>query len=302
MSLQSIAIQSQWLSEGRPRHGPTHNERLRIRAAYKHAIHSAKKAPKQATWDRLHSAMEFHDINAFWKHWQSIHSSKSNQFPPVVDGHSAKQDIANAFKDSFMLNSQPNNQKKVDDLNHQFSAQYEQFLTTHSESCDCSNYTVSLENVIDAVFCMKQGKCSDDVGLHAEHFMNAPLLLFIKLASLFNYMLSHLFIPSQFRFGTIIPIIKDKHGDASDVGNYRGITISPLISKVFEHCLKIIFASFLETSSYQFGFKSKSSTNHALFSLKRTINNYIDRGSSVFCSFLDASKAFDRLVHSGLFF
>ena len=31
------------------------------------------------------------------------------------------------------------------------------------------------------------------------------------------------------------------------------------------------------------------------------MNYYINNGSRVFCSFLDASKAFDRLVHSGLF-
>ena len=45
----------------------------------------------------------------------------------------------------------------------------------------------------------------------------------------------------------------------------------------------------------------KSSTNHAIFCLKETINYYTERGSSVYCSFLDALKAFDRLVHSGLF-
>ena len=38
-----------------------------------------------------------------------------------------------------------------------------------------------------------------------------------------------------------------------------------------------------------------------MFCLKETINYYIDHGSKVYCSFLDASKAFDRLVHSGLF-
>ena len=114
-------------------------------------------------------------------------------------------------------------------------------------------------------------------------------------------MLAHAFVPTQFRFGTIIPIVKDRQESLSDVGNYRGITISPMPSKIFEHVLKIEFSSYLTTSAYQYGFKSKSSTTHALFSLKETINYYIDHGSRVYCSFLDASKAFDRLVHSGLF-
>ena len=148
---------------------------------------------------------------------------------------------------------------------------------------------------------MKSGKSPDDDGIQAEHLLHAPLNLLSRLTALFNLMLSHAFVPQQFRYGTIIPIIKDAQGNKSDAGNYRGITISPIPSKLFEHVLKIVFGDHLLTSSYQFGFKSKSSTSHSLFCLKETINYYIDHGSRVFCSFLDASKAFDRLVHSGLF-
>ena len=114
-------------------------------------------------------------------------------------------------------------------------------------------------------------------------------------------MLSHAFVPKQYRSGFMIPIIKDSQGSHSDVGNYRGITISPVTSKIFEHILKSLFSDHLVTSCYQFGFKTKKSTNHALHCLKETINYYVNHGSRVFCSFLDASKAFDRLVHSGLF-
>ena len=114
-------------------------------------------------------------------------------------------------------------------------------------------------------------------------------------------MLRHSFVPKEFRSGFMIPIIKDSRGNKADTANYRGITISPILSKLFEHVLKIVFDNFLSTSQYQFGFKKKSSTTHALHSFRETVNYYINNGSRVFCSFLDASKAFDRLVHSGLF-
>ena len=58
---------------------------------------------------------------------------------------------------------------------------------------------------------------------------------------------------------------------------------------------------FLETSSNQFGFKKRSSTIHAIHCLKGTIDYYVNNGSRVFCGFLDVSKAFDRIVHAGLF-
>ena len=148
---------------------------------------------------------------------------------------------------------------------------------------------------------MQTGKCADDDGLTAEHFHNAPLSVLQRLTSLFNYMMSHAFVPKQFRSGFMIPIIKDNQGSHSDVGNYREITISPVISKIFKHVLKIVFSEHLASSPYQFGFKKKKSISHALHCLRGTINYYVNHGSRVFCSFLDASKAFHKLVHSGLF-
>ena len=148
---------------------------------------------------------------------------------------------------------------------------------------------------------MKKGKSGEDPFVHAEHFFNTPLALFDQLQCLFNSMLMHGYVPSQFRLGTIVPIVKDLQGDKGDMNNYRGITIAPIASKIFEHALRIVFQPFLSSSSYQFGFKRKLSTSLAIHCLKESINYYTSNGSNVYCSFLDASKAFDRLVHAGLF-
>ena len=298
---KSVAIHSAWISEGRPRHGSTADERRRVRAEYKSAIRNAKRAPKQKAWDRIHSDFIDNDTVSFWKRWRSLHGKKNSDFAPVVDGQSSKENIANAFRTAFEKNSTPNNVSKVDELNSRFTDEYNRFKRNHALNCDCGRYNLSVEDTFDAICSMKDGKSPDDDGISAENFKNGPLVLFIKLTSLFNAMLSHGFVPHQFRYGTITPIIKDKNGNHSDTNNYRGITISPLISKVFERTLKSLFSQFLTSSPYQFGFKSNRSTSHALFCLKETINYYIDHGSKVYCSFLDASKAFDRLIHSGLF-
>ena len=154
---------------------------------------------------------------------------------------------------------------------------------------------------MDAVFQLKNGKSADEDEISAEHFLNAPYAVYEQLTFLFNAMLAHSFVPEQFKRGTIIPIVKDHQGDLGDVSNYRGITISPIASKILEHCLKIVFGSYLSSSPWQFGFRKKSSTTHALYCLKESIDYYIDHGSRVFCAFLDASIAFDSLIHSGLF-
>ena len=56
----------------------------------------------------------------------------------------------------------------------------------------------------------------------------------------------------------IVPIIiKDRLGDISDVNNYRGITLSPVISKLFEYYLLDKYQAAMTTSDVQFGFKKK---------------------------------------------
>ena len=52
---------------------------------------------------------------------------------------------------------------------------------------------------------------------------------------------------------------------------------------------------------YQFGFKVKHSTGLCTKVLKRTVDYYTERGSHVFCAFIDFSKAFDRVNYWHLF-
>jgi hypothetical protein len=103
-------------------------------------------------------------------------------------------------------------------------------------------------------------------------------------------MIRHSVVPSQFRFGFIIPLVKDHQGDKTSTGNYRGITISPIFSKVFDHLLRICFSDFLSSSEWQFGFKAKHSMVQAVHCLKEAINCYTSRGSNGYCAFLDASN------------
>ena len=298
---ESISIHNLWVSEGRPRQGNTNTERLRVRAAYKRAIRSAQRTPNQRNWDRLHTALADDNTDSFWKSWRKLYNKNKGHLSPVVDGCSSSPAIADCFKESFQKNSTPNNRDNVNRLDNAFQTRYHEYVENHASNCDCNSIYITPVNVIDGLLNMKSNKSADDDDISAEHLHNAPLSVLTRIASLFNAMLNHSFVPKQFRLGFMVPIIKDQSGNHSDSSNYRGITISPIVSKLFEHCLKNVFFESLSSSQHQFGFKKNSSTVHALHCLKNTVNHYIDHGSRVFCTFLDASKAFDRLVHSGLF-
>ena len=94
---KSIEIHRLWQLEGKPRSGPTSNERLRVRAAYKKAIKSAQKSPKQASWNKLHGSLLSKSTTEFWKSWKQLYCKKQSDLHSVVNGVTSRKDIADSF-------------------------------------------------------------------------------------------------------------------------------------------------------------------------------------------------------------
>jgi len=148
---------------------------------------------------------------------------------------------------------------------------------------------------------MKNNKSPGYDGICYEHIKYGGVQLLVHLCLLFNFMIVHSFVPADFCFGMIVPLLKDKHGDASRLDRYRGITLSSTVSKLFESVLVAIFGNSLQSSELQFGFKKKSSCCHALFTFNESVKYFMNNGGRVHCVALDASKAFDKVLHYGLF-
>jgi len=81
------------------------------------------------------------------------------------------------------------------------------------------------------------------------------------------------FVPNKFGKGVVVPIIKNKLGNHSSVDNYRPITLSPVLTKVFKHCLMCLLSGYISSDNLQFGFEAGFSCSHALFTL-RTVCDY----------------------------
>ena len=183
----------------------------------------------------MHAGMCDKDINNFWRSWKSLYNKSSGHLPPVVNGCSSKADIAECFKNVFQQNLVPNDTNNVEKLNRRFTADYNAYVSAHRANCDCKQSYIDPLNVMDALNNMKLGKSMDETEISAEHLHLAPLNFILRVTALFNAMLKHAFVPKDFRSGFMIPIIKVSRGNKADSGNYRGITISPILSKLFEH-------------------------------------------------------------------
>ena len=92
-----------------------------------------------------------------------------------------------------------------------------------------------------------------------------------------------------------------KKGDREDPCNYRPISITPALSKIFEKVLRKQMNEYLEENQLlretQFGFRVRFSTTDALLYATETIRKYLDDSENVAAVFLDLSKAFDSISH-----
>ena len=71
------------------------------------------------------------------------------------------------------------------------------------------------------------------------------------------------YVPDDFGEGILIPLMKDTNGDASSFDNFRGITISYAISKLFEYAVIVKYSALFVTDNLQFGFKNGIGCNDA---------------------------------------
>ena len=114
-------------------------------------------------------------------------------------------------------------------------------------------------------------------------------------------MLTHGYLPAFLMQSAIVPILNNRQGDTSDKNNYRPIAIVTAFSKIFELCIMNLIESHLLTQENQFGFMKNHSTDLCIVTVKCTIKYYNMYNSPVYCCFLDASKAYDRVNHWTLF-
>ena len=216
-----------------------------------------------------------------------------------INGETEEAGIAGVFASYFESIYSGDTAPEHVSLKNEFHEKFNPYFHEYLHDDIMQNY-LSWSDMVEIASKIKLGKATAGI-VRPEHFLNGGPRLLQHLQILFNGMIQHGFVPTDFLKGTVSPIIKDNEGDLSDTSNYRGITLSSLPSKLFEFAIQLKTSHLLITDDMQFGFKRKTSTSHALFCLKTTVNHFLENNSRVYAAFLDCSKAFDRISHYGLF-
>lgn len=125
------------------------------------------------------------------------------------------------------------------------------------------------------------------------------------LAKISNLMLSTGYFPALWKVAHVIPILKPGK-PANEAKHLRPISLLSSLSKVIEKLLHNRILDFCNGSNllpnFQFGFRNKQSTVHALLRLfEEAVMGFNDRKITI-AAFLDIEKAFDTMWVDGLIY
>jgi len=216
-------------------------------------------------------------MNRFWQSWRSKFNSKHPAV--VVDGLCDVKYIADRFASVFQSVCVPNSEQRHQELATNFFRMYSPYVGN-----DFDVNEITPDYLHDCIGRLKKGKAPGFHDFTSEYIIYAHPLLALHLSHLFRMVLQYCVVPDGFCKGVVVLLVKNHDGNQCITDNYRGITISPAISKLFEIVL----------------FNRQLSCNHALFTMKTIIEHYVSDGSTVNICALDINKAFDRVNHFAL--
>ena len=283
-----------WLSCGKQPNSVVHSIYRNIRKEY---IYALRRVKKYETEIRNNKFIEAATHGGMLDILDNLRKSRTTNhvIPTVIDKVSGRQNISEHFKDL-----------------------YKDIYNKHSEITNLGPLLQSIEDKVSGESLMwldkitpklvnklinklHSGKNDQAFNFKSDCFKYSAEIISPSLANLFKSFLIHGYMPELFLSCTLIPLLKDKKKSKLISKNYRLIAISSILLKLMDLLLIEIFGVNLNVSTMQFGFQPKSSTSLCSWTLKESINYFVNRESPVFICMLDMTKAFDNVKLDVLF-
>ncbi|GAQ92050.1 hypothetical protein KFL_009120010, partial [Klebsormidium nitens] len=154
-----------------------------------------------------------------------------------------------------------------------------------------------------ALKCLKNGKSADLKGFTAELLKAGQKQLVAGLTSVFNRVFEEGVFPEDWNEGVLVAIFKK--GYPSDYGNYRTVTVGPVLGKLFATVINRRLTEWAEKGSIrakgQAGFRKGFRATDHLLALRVLIEKWgRGRDRHLFACFVDFRKAFDLVPRDKL--
>ena len=144
---------------------------------------------------------------------------------------------------------------------------------------------------------IKPGKAAGPDGIHGALLKNCASSLAVPLSILFNRSYATGCIPAEWKLASVVPV--HKKGDKGSVENYRPISLTCLIMKVFERCIRSELLSLCEEhlDPRQHGFVNGRSCTSQMVPFVDSLAVAINEKSKMDIIYFDFAKAFDTVSH-----
>jgi hypothetical protein len=158
------------------------------------------------------------------------------------------------------------------------------------------NTDITLTELLQALKKPQKNKAAGLDGMKAEFILDTGELLHIPLLTTFNCFLEEGF-PEALSIGVVHTFFEG--GDASKFDNYKGITIGPILAKLFTMILEKRLSDWVEQHGLrakdQPRFRKDYRTTDQLFILRTLIKQNKAKKKPLYCCFVDFKKAFDTV-------
>jgi hypothetical protein len=163
------------------------------------------------------------------------------------------------------------------------------------------NTYITLTELLQALKKLQKNKAAGLDGMKTEFILDAGELLHIPLLTTFNCFLKEGF-PKALSTGVVHALFKK--GDASKFDNYKGITVGPILAKLFTMILEKRLNKWVEQHGLcakgQARFRKYYRNIDQLFILRTLIEHSKAKKKPFYCCFVDFKKAFNTVPHEVL--
>jgi len=276
----------------------------------------------------LHSRAKRSGIDQDWIEFRAVRSKASslssklyNQYiqKSLDDGQYSKtfwRFIKSKRKDSGIpairlpngdLSNDPKTKANV--LNSVLKENYNYNIPTHDIAVDFVNIPeemnpilVSANGICNLLSQINPSKSAGPDGIPGRVLKSLAPDLAPYLEILFNQIIATGLVPEEWKTAFVVPI--PKGGDKHNSQNYRPISLTCIVSRIFEHVLHSSITSHLRANSVilpnQHGFSKGLSCETQLISIFHDLCMTMDKRIETDMIFLDFKKAFDRVPHCHL--
>jgi exonuclease III len=271
---------------------------LEARRNYQSLLRSKKtEFFKNKTPKDFKSAKDFWEFQASSVKVKSDKSSNTAITSITVDGKKLNdsEDIANEFNkffSSFASDSSVSSEDCEAFIFKNFKTLFKDKPTTSFSFCPTTS-----DKVLDLLSKLDNKASAGKSGIPTRLIKACKVSITPFLVDLFNDCIDSGTFIDEWKCAVVTPL--HKKGDFGDLNNYRGISILPVISKVFEKVLadqiKNYFVSNNLLSDHQHGFRESHSCETALHEIISSCLKNLDKKWISVLLFVDFKKAFDML-------